>query len=219
MADDLRHLSQFPSMWIKTMTKVTCNGYRQRVNSIDKRSVTQNIGVLVNANTNVGDIAYYGVLTEIIELNYPYGRSGILFRCDWVDPMRGVKQDELGFTLVNLMAILKTNEPFVLTSQALQVFYTIESKEKTWHVTTITKPRDLFEMEEDIIPEVLDHLQTNMLTSNDVNEINIVREDVAGVTIDEPFVDAVKSNNGDKEVDFDSSICSSLLSWLIQSSY
>ncbi|XP_021775990.1 uncharacterized protein LOC110739815 [Chenopodium quinoa] len=94
VADDLKYLSCFPSMWVNTMTKVTYNGYRWRVKKIDKGCVTQNFGVVVNADTNAGNVAYFGVLTEILELTYPHGRSVLLFRCDWVDPISGVKKDD-----------------------------------------------------------------------------------------------------------------------------
>ena len=98
MADDLKYLSAFPGEWIKKMTKITCNGH---IKKIDKRSETQNSSVLVNSCIDAGDIAYYRILTEIIELSYPQGRSVILFQCDWVHPIRGGKPDEFGFTLVN----------------------------------------------------------------------------------------------------------------------
>lgn len=81
--------------------------------------MTQNSGVLVNSITDTGDMACYGILTEIIQLIYPQGRSVLLFRCDWVDPIRGVKRDGYGFTLVNLRQHWRTSEPFVLASQAL----------------------------------------------------------------------------------------------------
>jgi len=71
-----------------------------------------------------------------------------------VDPILGVKRDKYGLTLVNLRAHWRTSEPFVLASQALQVFYVPESKEKNWHVVIVTKPRDLFEMEDKSVPEV-----------------------------------------------------------------
>lgn len=204
VANDLRYLSRAPSMWVKTMTKVTCHGYRWRMKAVDKKSVTQNSGVFVNANTDAGDIRYYGVLTEIIELAYPQGRSIVLFRCDWVDPIRGIKHDELGFTLVNLKRVLKTNEPFILASQASQVFYTSDPKEKNWNVATNTKPRDLFEMEDDTIPEI-DCLQMDMSSHLRAEELNIIREDVVGVILDEPLVDLLERNNVEVEAECDSS--------------
>lgn len=100
-------------------------------------------------NPIVGDVTYYGVLTDIIQLYYYEDRKVVLFKCDWVDVKsqgRGIKLDELGFTLVNLKQLLSTNEPFVLASQALQVFYVEDSVERDWHVAIKTKPRDFFDM-------------------------------------------------------------------------
>ena len=79
MADYLKYLSPFSSEWIKTMTKITYNGYMWHIKNIDKRSENQNSGVLVNSCIDVGGIAYYGVLIEIIQLSYPQERSVILF--------------------------------------------------------------------------------------------------------------------------------------------
>jgi len=53
--------------------------------------MTQNSCVLQNSMTDVRDMACYGILTKIIKLIYPQGRSVALFRRDWVDPIRGVK--------------------------------------------------------------------------------------------------------------------------------
>ena len=61
----------------------------------------------------------------------------VLFRCHWYDVETevnkikiGVKQNEFGFTLVNSKKYLRTSEPFVLASQALQVFYLDDSGDK-----------------------------------------------------------------------------------------
>ena len=153
-ADDMRNLAGKPDCWIKRKTGIICNGYRWRVKKIDTRSMTQNFGVLVNSTTDARDMACYRILIEIIQLIYPQGRSVLLFQCGWVDPIRGVKRDEYGFTLVNLKARWRTSEPFVLAYQAVQVFYLPESKDKHWHVAIITEPRDMFEMEDESVPEV-----------------------------------------------------------------
>ena len=65
VVDDLKYLSRFIGQGIKTLVMDIIG-----VKDLDKRSVTQNSGALVNSIT-VGDIACYGILTEIIELNYP----------------------------------------------------------------------------------------------------------------------------------------------------
>ena len=43
----------------------------EHIKDLDKKSVTQNSGVLGSSILEVGDIACYGVLIEIIELSYP----------------------------------------------------------------------------------------------------------------------------------------------------
>ena len=78
-----------------------------------------------------------------------------------------------------------------------------ESKEKNLHVVIATKPRDLYELEDDVIPKVK-VLQVDNSTSIDVKEFVDVREDIVGVTLNEPFVDAIERNN-DVEIDSNNS--------------
>ena len=85
--EDLLSLSRGP------MTNTTCfsgfdtHGYRFRIESLDRNRCTQNSGVAVISEENMdGDHAdYYGVLTEILELQFLGGRRVPLFRCKWVD--------------------------------------------------------------------------------------------------------------------------------------
>lgn len=70
----------------------------------------------------IGNVVFYGVITEIWELDYCKFKIP-MFKCDWVDSRNGVKVDELGFTLVDLNRIGHTSDPFILASQAKQVFY------------------------------------------------------------------------------------------------
>ncbi|CAN0886069.1 hypothetical protein LINGRAHAP2_LOCUS15269, partial [Linum grandiflorum] len=75
----------------------------------------------------------HGVLKEIVELQFLGGRRVVLFRCDWCDVYdkeKGVKVDKYGFVSVNLQRLLKINESFVLASQASQVFFVDDKKNK-----------------------------------------------------------------------------------------
>ncbi|XP_058111729.1 uncharacterized protein LOC131255051 [Magnolia sinica] len=126
---------------------------------------TQNSGVIVMANASsfastsdrnpvIGDVDYYDVLIDIIELDYCGSKKVVLFRCDWVDVRtqgRGIKKDEFGFTLVNFKQLWHTgrnlyDEPYVLVTQVQQVFYVPDPIDRDWHVVIRSKPRDLFEM-------------------------------------------------------------------------
>ncbi|XP_075483702.1 uncharacterized protein LOC142523858 [Primulina tabacum] len=114
------------------------NGYR--FHTIDVERSTQDSGVSIEADTvcqssandyshTVGRVLYYGVIRDIVLLNY-YSFKVPVFRCDWANHETGIKMED-GFTLVNLHQGLRTFEgdPFILASQAKQVFYSRDNDE------------------------------------------------------------------------------------------
>lgn len=120
---------------------------------------------MLNAETNsyasakdknpvAGNVDFYGVLTDIIELYYSKQFRFVLFKCDWVDNKRGlIERDAYGFTLVNFKHLLYTrqqlsDEPFILATQAQQVFYVQDAVDKDWKIVIRVKPRDFFDMNE-----------------------------------------------------------------------
>ncbi|KAM2457988.1 hypothetical protein ACFX1W_006839 [Malus domestica] len=44
---------------------------------------------------------YYGMLKDVVEIQYTNALKFVLFKCDWVNALGGVKEDEFKFTLVN----------------------------------------------------------------------------------------------------------------------
>ncbi|KAK8659646.1 hypothetical protein V6N13_029843 [Hibiscus sabdariffa] len=48
--------------------------------------------------------------------------------------------------MVNVTRQLRTKEPYVLASQAEQVYYVKDIKDLNWQVTVKTKPRDLYDL-------------------------------------------------------------------------
>ncbi|XP_077247212.1 uncharacterized protein LOC143886926 [Tasmannia lanceolata] len=157
-------------------------------------------------NPIAGDISYYGVLTDIIELNY-FGRlKALLFKCDWFDvvtPNRGIKIDALGYTVINMTRHIYKNEPFVFASQAEQVFYVQDHPgNKDWHVVVKTKPRDLYEVhgnndEGDV--------QTEAAEIQNLEDVNSwERIDIVGTEIDEPLEQLTQAIPDDEECDTDS---------------
>lgn len=149
--EDLLSLSRGP------MTNTTCfsgfdtHGYRFRIESLDRNRCTQNSGVAVISEENMdGDhVDYYGVLTEILELQFLGGRRVPLFRCKWVDifnKTRGIKTNVYGLVSVNFKCLLRTDEPFVLASQASQVFYVKDNLIKGWHMVSKMHPRDTYDV-------------------------------------------------------------------------
>ncbi|KAK5775095.1 hypothetical protein PVK06_042962 [Gossypium arboreum] len=163
--DEVKWLSQGPNRVIKRHSVFLINGYRFHTKYRERMRRTQNCRIVVNSsitsyasardsNPVEGNVEYYGLLTEIIELDY-YGRwKVVLFRCDWVDvnTTRGIKKDQFGFTMVNFSRLIHTgqqlmDEPYVFSSQVKQVFYSKDPTDEGWHVVLRNTPRDLFDME------------------------------------------------------------------------
>ncbi|XP_072073855.1 uncharacterized protein [Arachis hypogaea] len=97
----------------------------------EARRKTQNSGVTLTALTSSfasvkdkspiiqDNVAYYGRLFEIVELDY-FGRfKVVLFRCKWYD----AGKDKYGLTFVHFYKKCFQNEHFILASQAHQCFY------------------------------------------------------------------------------------------------
>ena len=121
--------------------------------SRDAGRLTQNSGIVNIAEDGVN---YYGRLSDIIKLSYIEYKV-VLFKCDWYDVHHrvGLQKDDFGFTLVNFSRKIHTGEkmehdPFVFSSQVEQVFYVEDPKAKGWNVVVRVKPRDLFDMGDEL---------------------------------------------------------------------
>ncbi|CAN6685454.1 unnamed protein product [Malus baccata var. baccata] len=108
--DDIRALVAGPMHW--------ANRYTTYVISF---------ATTVDRNPRYGDVDYYVVVINIIELDYHNGRKFILFDCDWYDVKSKrfrTKNDEFGFILVNcehhVYNMLDTNIEDHNTSQDIE---------------------------------------------------------------------------------------------------
>ena len=105
-----------------------------------------------------GGVPYYGKLVDIIEINYNGLFTVPLFKCQWADTTthRGHKKDKLGFTQINFSKLIHTgekedDEPYIKASEGQMVFYVDDEKEKGWSIPVHVKPRDLYDMGDDIM--------------------------------------------------------------------
>ncbi|KAG7568012.1 hypothetical protein ISN45_Aa04g008500 [Arabidopsis thaliana x Arabidopsis arenosa] len=132
------------------------NGQQFHTDAVKRK--TQNSGVTYEAFSmcrssardmrQVADmLTYYGVIKEVLLMDYHMFKV-TLFRCNWANTGNGVKEED-GFTLVNLhmnqTAYLK--DPFILPSQAKQVFYSREDDNSNWYVVMRAPPRGYHELE------------------------------------------------------------------------
>ncbi|VVB01166.1 unnamed protein product [Arabis nemorensis] len=95
------------------------------------------------------DLVYYGVLREILEIQYPgmLGMKYVVFYCDWYNPIEGygVRHSQFGVTLVHFERRLQKYDPFVLASQPDQVCYIryphVTTSTFSWFTVTLIYPR------------------------------------------------------------------------------
>ncbi|KAH1106574.1 hypothetical protein J1N35_010342 [Gossypium stocksii] len=144
--DEVKWLSQGPNKVVKRYTAFLINGFRFHTKSRERLRKTQNCGIAINSfitsyasardsNLIEGNVEYYRLLTDIIELDYYGKRKVVLFRCDWVD----VKKDQFGFIMVNFSRLIHTrqqliDEPYVFSSQVKQVLYLKDPTDDGWYI-------------------------------------------------------------------------------------
>ena len=180
LSDKVRWLARYPNNEAKRFKRYVINGLKFRTKDSEATRKTQNSGVCV---VTEGGASYYGVLINIIELNYFEKYRYVLFKCQWADIIsgRGCKKDEFGFPLVNFSRLIHMggrliDEPYVLTSQASQVFYVEDVRHKDWVVVVKTKPREVFDVginashdDDDEVDIYMENVPYNV-TTNDAND-------------------------------------------------
>ena len=134
LSDKVRWFSRYPDNEAKRFKRYVINGLKFRTLDSETTRKTQNSGVCV---VTEGGATYYGVLIDIIELNYSDKYRYVLFKCQWIDVIsgRGCKKYEFGFPLVIFSRLIHTggrliDEPYVLASQTSQVFYMKDVRHK-----------------------------------------------------------------------------------------
>ena len=96
--------------------------------------------------------------------------------CDWVERNNGVRENELGFTLVDLNRIGHKSDPFILATQAKQVFYINNPLDAQWSVVLAKQPKDYYRrrLDEDDNESLVAHanLIRHMWNSHLMNKVN-----------------------------------------------
>lgn len=88
-------------------------------------------------------VTYYGLITQIIEVDY-YGKlKSVLFRCDWFE----VEEEKYGMTCVYFNKRCYMDDPFVLDYQVHQCFYVQDPFDAYKHYVMKSVPRDFFKYE------------------------------------------------------------------------
>ncbi|KAK4406442.1 hypothetical protein Sango_0650700 [Sesamum angolense] len=104
------------------------NGYNFQTERHNTGKSTMNCRVCIQSFSYIDEKnEFYGIIKKIIQLTYPLipNLHIVLFKCRWVDPVRGMKVHPSYHVIdVNFKKLYQKNEPFILAQQAIQVYFT-----------------------------------------------------------------------------------------------
>ncbi|XP_074374341.1 uncharacterized protein LOC141714739 [Apium graveolens] len=153
ISNTLKWLAYGLDMLVRSYKGYDISGYTFYIHCQDNKSTVQNSGVSVEASSTEfirgsssesRDLknSYYGVIEEIWELDYKDFKVA-LFRCKWFDIRRGVRVDDLGFTLVDFSRFGHEDDPFIFVTQVKQVLYIRDPSDSRWSIILESKRRIL----------------------------------------------------------------------------
>ena len=153
-------------------------------------------------------VIYYGIIQDIIEIDYWGCFSVVLFRYDWFHN----EVDEYRLTRVYFNKQCSTNDPFVIASQVHQAYYVEDPIEKNVCYAGNKVPMVLYDLEEENCPNIEETFWGE--TNNDIgssqrvlDDVRWSREDLHVDTIDmfalAQYSDDLTMETSEEEDDFD----------------
>ena len=104
------------------------------------------------------NMTFYGIILEIWELDY-HAFKAPLFLCKWANNDKGIKVDDLGFTLVDFSRQGHKKDKYISVDQVKQVFYLEDPVDATWSLVPSSTTRDYHELynEDDLGDTTMEH--------------------------------------------------------------
>jgi len=209
--EEIKILAKGPMLIAHQYNSYTINGFNFHTQSYDENRSVQSSGVVLAAESTcfergnndtqvVGTNIYYGIIKEILELNYHNKGNVVIFKCDWIDNCvhnKWVKTDQFGITTINFKHLFNTgekisDEPFIFASQAAQVFYVADPTDTEWVVVVQPKNRDLYGCDpaaneilddENEVVVIVPDLISDVATSVVVGCVPCARTDIDGIIV------------------------------------
>ncbi|KAM6560222.1 hypothetical protein CsatA_029461 [Cannabis sativa] len=151
------------------------NGVRFMATKRDEKRSTQNSGVFVAGTEGFN---YYGTLTEVLKLTFTGVYSVTLFKCKWynTNPRRKKTIVENLITSINVSGVWYKDDPYILASQAKQVFYLDDLlRGKNWKIVENVNHRQIWDIVDDDpnveIDLVHDTNSSNFVLTVDLGEL------------------------------------------------
>ncbi|CAM8999586.1 unnamed protein product [Rhodiola kirilowii] len=140
---ELHSLSRMPQAY-SCHSQCNVNGVKFVVWERDRKKTTQNSGVMVED----GDLTYYGIIRNIIQLQYANGMPVFVFDCTWfnTDPKdRGSTKRDYGLLSVDTSTTWYEDWPYCIATTARQVFYLDDLKAgDNWKVVNVVSHRGIY---------------------------------------------------------------------------
>ena len=101
-----------PNNQVYTYTRCIVNGVCFHTKDCDDRHITQNSGICVFGELDGEEVNIYGVLSNVVVLNYILGYKVILFKCSWFDTNQKKKKikDYHNFTTTQVSSTWYDND-------------------------------------------------------------------------------------------------------------
>ncbi|XP_066333088.1 uncharacterized protein [Miscanthus floridulus] len=155
ISEGLWALSCGPDLRVKTCAACKVNGVRYSAVDRENFLLTQNSGVMTEGSHDGNNIDFYGVLKEVIELQYNSNlqvrRTVVLFRCDWFKQEGKTigLRDDGHFKSINVQSLWYKTDPFILATQSKKIFYLQDtSLGKDWRVVQKFEYRNIYDVAE-----------------------------------------------------------------------
>ena len=176
----VRQVAYGPSKIAQNYPGFIVNGYRFHTKDYGQNKSTMNSGVCVKGSTyNESEYDYYGIVEEILQLQYLGQDNHIfLFKCHWFDP-NSIRNDTThGIVELKHKSKLNTYEPFILATQAQQVYYTsypsCTNKERNdWWVVCRVKSRLFSDYELDMTDQTAEEINAEFFQEDFVEDVEL----------------------------------------------
>ena len=226
MDSRLKDLALGPNREVHTWPQYHANGYRFHTLDYGSNKVTMNSGVCVKGtNYNDPDSDYFGMLVEVIELEYHNPSTKrtriVLFKCDWFDPQKGhgwKVHNEYGLVEIHKKRRFQKYEPFILAQQAQQVYYVEYPGKKTkyqmseranWLAVCKVKARSMIESSNVAYQEDEVRHSSNVIIDDNIEELDLETNDYEKILCNDMVKGDENMGANDYEADYETEFKSS----------
>ncbi|XP_028109189.1 uncharacterized protein LOC114307934 [Camellia sinensis] len=164
--DELWSLANGPNLLVKEYSSCIINSSRFHTRDLDNRRTSQNSGVLTQGDHEGKLHDFYGHLSKVLEFDYICDKKVVLFQCEWYNTGNTGRNRIIRFdtycTSIDVTSRWYQSDPFILPSQAKQVFYLNDTKlGEPWNVVQRVQHRGVFDVPDTSDGELLDPSENN----------------------------------------------------------